>query len=104
MITLTDDTFDDFLTEAEGRLVLVDFYADWCRPCRLLAPVLEELEREHPVLVVAKVDGEANPKLMAGFEVMSFPTLVLFDQGVVTRQIVGARPKARLVRELGISA
>ena len=83
--------------ESQQRLVLVDFWAAWCGPCRSLAPLLEQLAAQHEGrLVVAKVDSDAEPQLSARFGVRSLPTLILFKGGVPVGQLVGAQPLAAL--------
>lgn len=99
-ITVTDASFaDDVLTSEKP--VLVDFWATWCGPCRMVAPVLEEIAKEHgDKLTVAKLDIDANPGTQRDYQVLSIPTLILFKGGKPTKQIVGAKGKAALLREL----
>jgi thioredoxin 1 len=100
MITLTTENFDEQVLAAD-KPVLVDFWADWCPPCKMIAPVLEEIEAEHG-LAIGKLDTDHNPEIQARYGIMSLPTLMLFEDGQPVRQIVGARPKGMLVRELGL--
>ncbi|MCA1813396.1 MAG: thioredoxin [Halobacteriales archaeon] len=93
-VAITDSDFDR--TVAEHPLVVVDFYADWCGPCRLVSPILEQLAQEVPGLTVAKLDVDANPRNAMKFGVMSIPTLILFKQGKPVDMVVGAVPKAEL--------
>ncbi len=100
---VTPDTF-----EAEVRSstipVLVDFWAPWCPPCRLIAPVLDELAERHAGSIkIAKVNVDEHPALAAEFRVSGIPTLVLVENGAATRTLVGARPLAALERELGLA-
>jgi thioredoxin 1 len=81
--------------------VLVDFWAAWCGPCKMIAPVLEEIATEKAgALTVAKVDVDANPSTARDFQVVSIPTLILFKGGKPVKRIVGAKGKAALLREL----
>ena len=81
--------------------VLVDFYADWCGPCRAVAPVVEELAAEYAGrLTMAKLDADQNPELMQQYGVLSIPTLILFQGGREVERIIGALPKARLLQKL----
>ena len=77
--------------------VLLDFFATWCGPCRMLAPVLEELDSENPGFRIAKVDVDENPELARQFGVMTVPTLVVMKDGVPVRRVSGVRPKAALL-------
>lgn len=86
---LNDDTFDKGI--AEG-VVLVDFYADWCGPCRMLAPVVEELAQEMAGKVtIAKVDTDQSVNVAARYEVTSIPTLILFKNGQIVKRVVGLK-------------
>ena len=96
---VTDNNFQAQVLEAEGA-VLVDFWAPWCGPCRIVAPHLEELNGERDDLTVVKLNVDDNPQTAAQYNVMSIPTLLLFKHGQVAHQIVGALPKNRLVQEL----
>ena len=80
--------------------VLLDFYADWCGPCRMMAPILEAVSEERSDLKVAKVNVDESGELAARFGVMSIPTLVLLDGGDEIKRIVGARPKDALLAEI----
>ena len=99
-IAVTDDSFaQDVL--ANERPVLVDFWATWCSPCRMVAPVLEEIAAEKAdALTVAKIDIDANPGTARDFQVISIPTMILFKGGEPVKRIVGAKSKAALLREL----
>ncbi|HEU5326529.1 MAG: thioredoxin [Thermomicrobiales bacterium] len=97
---VTDATFEQLVLTASGA-ILVDFTAQWCPPCHALAPVLDELAREQAErLTIVKLDVDENQRVANQFGVMSFPTLILFRDGQPVTQIIGARPKARLLREL----
>ena len=97
---LTDSTFDEEVNGADV-LVLVDFWAEWCGPCKLISPVLEELAADHPdTLRVTKVNVDDSPDVARRFEIMSIPTLMLFKDGVAKKRLVGAKGKQQLLQEL----
>ena len=100
-IAVTDDSFSQDVLSADGP-VLVDFWATWCAPCRMVAPVLEEIAGEKAgELKVAKIDIDANPGTARDFQVVSIPTMILFKGGEPVKRIVGAKSKAALLREIG---
>lgn len=93
----------DFAAEVEGQkgLTVVDFWATWCGPCRMIAPILEQLATEYDGKVtVAKLDVDANPRSAARFGVRSIPTLLFFKDGKLVDQVIGAVPKAQLEAKL----
>lgn len=99
-VTVTDGNFAESVLMSP-KPVLVDFWAAWCGPCRMVAPVLEEIAAEKAgELTVAKVDVDANPATARDFQVVSIPTLILFKGGKPVKRIVGAKGKAALLREL----
>ena len=83
--------------EQSEKVVLLDFYADWCGPCRMVGPVIEEIAKEHPEILVGKINVDEEEALSARFSVMSIPTLVVMKGGKVVRQVAGARPKAQIL-------
>ncbi|MTD56156.1 thioredoxin [Amycolatopsis pithecellobii] len=99
-VKVTDQTFADDVLTSETP-VLVDFWATWCGPCKMVAPVLEEIASEHKAKIkVAKLDVDENPGTARDYQVMSIPTLILFQGGKPVKQIVGAKPKAALLSDL----
>lgn len=98
IVTLNDGTFNDAISGEKP--ILVDFWAEWCGPCRVIAPVLEEIATEQDKIDIGKLNIDHNPMPAANHDVMSIPTLILFKDGVEKKRIVGAMPKHRLVAEL----
>ncbi|MFS8102483.1 thioredoxin [Lentzea alba] len=94
---LTDATF---ASQVSTGTVLVEFWAQWCGPCHMLSPVLDEIDRERDDLTVLKINADENTATARDYQIMSLPTMLLFRDGVPIRQIVGARPKSRLLAEL----
>jgi thioredoxin 1 len=99
-LTLTEQTFDEQIKSSE-TLVLVDFWAEWCGPCKMIAPVLDQIAAEHrETLRIAKINIDENLELARRFEVMSIPTLILFKDGEPQLRIIGAKGKGQLLEEL----
>jgi thioredoxin 1 len=99
-VEVTDASFNDAVLHSD-KPVLVDFWATWCGPCRMVAPVLEEIAAEHKdKITVAKLDVDANPTIARDYQVLSIPTLMVFKGGEKVKEIVGAKPKAALLNDL----
>ncbi len=96
--TLNDGTFNDDISA--DKPILVDFWAEWCGPCRVIAPILEELAEEQNGFDIGKLNVDHNPQTAGAHDVMSIPTLILFKDGVEKKRIVGAAPKHKLLSEL----
>ena len=96
---VTDNNFQAEVLESE-QPVLVDFWAPWCGPCRVVGPVLEEIASERDDLRIVKLNVDENQQTAAAFEVLSIPTMILFKNGAVAKKIVGAYPKRKLEAEL----
>jgi thioredoxin 1 len=100
IITLTDAAFDETVNGSD-KPVLVDFWAEWCGPCKMIAPVLEEIAKEQDgKIVIGKLNVDDNPSTARRFEVMSIPTLMVFHNGSLEKRLVGARSKGQLLDEL----
>jgi thioredoxin 1 len=96
---VTSDTFKQEVLEHKG-LVLVDFYAEWCGPCKVTAPIIDELAQEMKDVKFVKVDVDANPELSSQYQVFSIPTFIIFEGGKIVSQFVGAQAKEGFVAEI----
>ena len=98
--TVTDASFTADVLQSD-KPVLVDYWAVWCGPCRMIAPILEEIDRTHgDKLQIAKLNVDENPRTASEYGIVSIPTLNVFQGGRVVKQIVGAKPKAALLKDL----
>lgn len=99
-VIVTDQSFADDVLGSD-KPVLVDFWATWCGPCKMVAPVLEEIASEHDgKITIAKMDIDANPSTPRDYKIMSIPTMILFANGEPVKQIVGAKAKDALLKDL----
>jgi thioredoxin 1 len=102
VVTITTENFQSVVLESD-KPVLVDFWADWCRPCHMIAPVIEEIAKERAgSLVVGKLNVDENQELAIRYRVQGIPFIGLFEHGRLVRQAVGAMPKAQLLAALGL--
>ena len=100
ILTLTDATFDESIGAADTP-ILVDFWAEWCGPCKMISPVLEDIAKEHGTRIqIAKLNVDDNPNVARRFDVMSIPTLLVIADGEVKKRLVGAKGKPQLLEEL----
>ena len=95
IITVTKENFESIVLQAAAP-VLVDFWADWCRPCKQLAPLLEAVAADNPGMTIAKINVDDQPELAAQYGIASIPTLLVFDKGQVVKESVGVIPKHRI--------
>jgi thioredoxin 1 len=97
---VTDETFDAEVLKSE-KPVVVDYWAEWCGPCRMVAPVLEEIAAEHADKIdVVKLNIDENPEVAQRYGILQIPTLNVFSGGQVVKQVIGAKPKSALLRDL----
>ena len=97
MLMLNEGNFEKEVLQASVP-VLIDFWASWCGPCRMVGPIVEEIANENPDIVVAKVNVDNNPELASEFGVFSIPTMVVLKDGKVAAKSAGARPKAQILQ------
>lgn len=98
VLIVTKENFDSVRTSEKP--VLLDFYADWCGPCRMVSPIVEEIAEENPQYLIGKVNVDKEPELAQQFQVLSIPTLAVIKNGNVITQSTGARPKADILAML----
>ena len=99
VITVTKDNFEEKVLNAPGK-VLLDFWATWCGPCRMVAPIVEEIAAENPDLTVGKIDVDSEMELAVRFGIVSIPTLIVMENGQQVNKAVGYAPKAELLKLL----
>ena len=96
---VTDATFEADVLKSD-KPVIVDYWAEWCGPCRQVSPILEEIASEHDEIQVVKLNVDDNPKVSQQYGIMNIPTMSVFKNGEVIKEIVGAKPKSKLASEL----
>lgn len=99
VIKLNKENFDEII--GGEKKVLIDFYADWCGPCRMVSPIIDEIAEENPEIAVCKVNVDENPDLAGKFGIMSIPTIVVMEKGEIINKSMGAKPKAQILAMLG---
>jgi len=97
MLVITDSNFDEVVKS--NQLILVDFWAEWCGPCKKMLPILEEIDSDG-TLLIGKLNVDENPSKLAEFSIVSIPTMVLFKGGKPVHSVVGAKPKHAIIKEL----
>lgn len=99
VIKITSENFES-LVLSEGKTVLLDFYADWCGPCKMIAPIVEEISNENPEILVGKINVDEAPDLAAQFRIVSIPALFVLKDGKIANQVIGAVPKSEILNML----
>lgn len=97
-LVITDSTFDELLQS--NKPLVVDFWAEWCGPCRMLSPIVEELAVEVTAAKICKINVDEQPELAAQFRIMTIPTLVVMKNGIISSTSIGVKPKAAIVNML----
>ena len=100
ILKLTIDNFDE--AKNSDKTVLIDFYADWCGPCRMVSPIVDAIAEEHPEYLVCKVNVDEQGELAQAFGVMSIPTLAVLKDGKVVNKVAGAMPKSSILQLLNV--
>ena len=95
VLTITDNNFEEEVLNSD-KTVLIDFYADWCGPCKMQSPVVDQIAEERPDIKVGKVNVDDNPELAEKYEIMSIPTLLVINNGEVAKQFVGLTSKSEI--------
>lgn len=99
VLTITKDNFEELVLKSE-KTVLLDFWASWCGPCRMVSPIVDEIADENPQITVGKINVDEQPELAASFSIMSIPALFVIKQGKIANQIIGYRPKEEILNML----
>ena len=97
--TVTDASFAADVLGSD-KVVVVDFWAEWCGPCKMVAPILDEIAKENPQIVIAKMNVDENPQVPSSLGIVSIPTLNVYKGGEIVKTIIGAKPKAALLADL----
>ena len=95
-LNITKSNFQEEVLNSDKK-VLIDFWASWCGPCRMVSPIIEEIAEERPDIKVCKVNVDEQPELAGEFQIMSIPALVVMENGKIVNQTIGARPKAQIL-------
>ena len=98
VFSVNKNNFEDI--KNSDKTVLLDFYADWCGPCRMVSPIVDEIAEENPEYLVCKINVDEEPELASAFEVLSIPTLAVMKEGKIVAQSAGARPKQQILEML----